>query len=279
VNLPLYQAVVLGIVQGLTEFLPVSSSGHLILVPYLAGWEIVGSAAQSKAFAVAVHAGTFVGLLIYFWPQVLKLLRAWFASIRELRIASELDRRLAWFIIVSTVPGALAGALGEGYIEKKLGMPVQVALLLAGFGLVMAAAERWGSKRRGLENLGFLDAVVIGAAQALALMPGVSRSGVVIAAALVLGFGRRDSARYAFLISLPIIFGAAAWEGAKLVHGGLSPEMAWSFGAGLLTSAIFGYFAVRFLIAYLARHTLYPFVFYRLVVGGACLAIIASGLR
>jgi len=240
---------------------------------------MVGNAGQGKAFAVAVHAGTFAGLLVYFWPQVLRLLRAWFASIKELRIARDLDRRLAWLIIVSTVPGALAGALGEGYIERKLGTPVQVALLLASFGLAMAAAERWGSKKRGLESLGVLDAAIIGVAQALALMPGVSRSGVTIAAALVLGFGRRDSARYAFLISLPIIFGAAAWEGAKLLHGGLSPEMALSFGAGLLTSAISGYLAVRFLIAYLARHTLYPFVFYRLILGAACLAIIASGLK
>jgi undecaprenyl-diphosphatase len=266
-------AIVLGIVQGLTEFAPVSSSGHLILVPWLLGWAKLGSAALDKAFDVALHAGTFVGVVVYFWPQVLRLLAGTGRLLARRRIEGDDDRRLALMVLISTIPGAAAGYFAEDLIEQRLGTPLLVAIEIVAFGLLLGAAERFSRKARTLADYRWWDAVVIGLAQAVALAPGVSRSGITMTAALARGSQRQPAAYYSFLISIPIIGGAAAAKCLALARIGLPPGAAWPFAAGILAAAVSGYFCIRYLLRYLQTRTLQPFVWYRIVVGLALLVL------
>ena len=218
----LFQAIVIGIVQGLTEFLPVSSSAHLIIVPRLLGWD--DPFINSAAFDVMLHMGTLVALLIYFWRDLLRLLGAWLASIRDRRIGDDPDRRLAWLIFISMLPGAILGAALESFFDTFFHDPsrlIFVAVLLAIGALVLWAAERVGRRTRSLEDLRVPDAVIIGAAQAGALFAGISRSGITIAAGLFVGLEREAAARFAFLMAVPIIGGAGLWKSRELLNGGL----------------------------------------------------------
>src|SRR5438067_8950458 len=180
-HLSIFQAMVLGIVQGLTEFAPVSSSGHLILVPWLFHWCIVTPANETlnKTFDVALHMGTFVGAVVYFWRDISMYLAAWFRSIRRRRV-DEIEERMAWFLVIGTIPGAVTGALFESVIEDKLGQPWIIAVMLAAFGVVLYVVDRRARQDHGLEGLTLRRTVFIGLAQAVALQPGVSRSGVTI---------------------------------------------------------------------------------------------------
>jgi len=271
---------VLGIVQGLTEFAPVSSSGHLILVPWLFHWPILTNESLNKTFDVALHMGTFVGAVAYFWRDILKYLRAWVRSMRH-RAVSDVDERLAWFLVIGTIPGAVAGALFEAPIENSLGQPWLIAIMLAVFGVLLYVVDRRASQRRDMEDLKFGDAVAIGLAQAVALQPGVSRSGVTITAARGLGVNRESAARFSFLLSLPIIGGAGLYKGLKLLAGkehippGFGPAFAW----GVLASAVSGFLVIWALLAYLRRRDFAPFVMYRLAAAGVVLGLIASGFR
>ncbi|MBN1458276.1 MAG: undecaprenyl-diphosphatase UppP [Armatimonadetes bacterium] len=265
----LIQAAILGVLQGLTEFLPVSSSGHLILVRQLLGWELLSETHWNTIFDLSVHAGTFVGVLVYFWSDVLRLGSAFLTSFRH-GVAEVPERRLAWIIVVATIPAALAGVLGENAIEEYLReAPMIVAGLLIVFGLVLWLAD-WRSRRtRELQETGWLDGVLIGVGQALSLAPGVSRSGITMTVGLAFGMTREAAARYSFLLSLPIIGGAALYgfhsmvgELNHLPEGGLSV-----FAVGFLTAAVSGYFCIRYFLSYLQRHALAPFVIYRVVVG------------
>lgn len=269
----LLQAAVLGVVQGLTEFLPVSSSGHLILVRELLGWELLADAHWNTIFDVSVHAGTFAGLLVYFWRDIVRLVGAFFSTFRH-GIAGAADRRLAWIIVIATIPAALAGLLGAGVIEAQVReAPMIVAALLILFGLILWAAERRGRKARALSATGWADGMLIGLAQALSLAPGVSRSGITMTVGLARGMTRDTAARFSFLLSIPIIGGAALYG----LHGAVTdlsslPEGAASiFAVGFSSAAASGYLCIRFFLRYLQRHAFAPFVIYRIAAGGLLL--------
>jgi len=273
------QAIILGIVQGLTEFLPISSSGHLILVPWLFDWEyLLENPEFNKTFDVALHLGTFIALVIYFWRDIGVLLAAWVRTLKTRRI-DEPEGRLGWLILLTMVPAAIAGLLFEETIVNTLGAPWLIAVLLILFGAVMWAVDRWSRKVREVDELGWRGALAIGVSQALALSPGVSRSGVTMVTGMLVGLKREAAARFSFLMSIPIIGGAALYSGIGLVQDGLPEGTAAAFVAGMAAAALSGFAAIWFLLAYLRRHSFMPFVLYRFAVGGGVLLLMALGVR
>jgi undecaprenyl-diphosphatase len=275
-----WQALVLGIVQGATELLPISSSGHLILVPWAAGWKYLQDHPDfNKTFDVALHLGTLVAVIIYFWNDVVRLVAAWVRSLRKRHIDSQ-DERVAWYVVVATVPAAIAGAAGENFIEDRLGDPWQIAILMAVFALLLWVADRT-AQARSIEDVGWKGAVTLGLAQCLALMPGVSRSGVTITAGRFMRLDRDSAARLSFLLLIPIVFGAAALKGVKdiLLGGGLPPGSAGPFIVGMLSAAVVGLVAIWALLGYVRRHTYTLFVVYRLALAATILIVIAAGWR
>ena len=274
-----WQAFALGVTQGLTELLPISSSGHLILVPWIANWHYLESHADfNKTFDVALHLGTLVAVVVYFWADVIRYLRAWFTSVAR-RSVTTTDQRIAWWIFFATIPAALAGAVGEETIEKKLGQPYQIAIFLAVFGVLLYVADRSPEQRR-IGDLGFWPAFAIGVSQILALMPGVSRSGITITTGRFARLDRDAAARFAFLLLIPIVFGAVVYKGIKhvLLHS-LPAGSVGPFVVGTLAAAAVGLIAIDLLLGYLRRHDYTLFVIYRLVLAGAILIVIATGWR
>jgi len=271
------QAIILGLVQGATEFAPVSSSGHLILVPWLFGWEFVNDTELNKTFDVALHIGTLAGALIYFRHDVWRYLRAWVASMRARSITS-VDQRLAWALVIGTIPGAIVGATLEDVIEDNLGAPWLIAVMLAIFGVVLYVVDRIARVDRAIGDLRVRDGLVLGVAQALALQPGVSRSGVTITAGRAMGLDRESAARFSFLLSLPIIFGAAVFKGADILESGLG-EYAGPFFWGMVSSAVGGFVAIWGLLAYLRRRDFAVFMWYRIAVAALVLGLIAADVR
>jgi len=269
---------VLGITQGVTEFAPISSSGHLIIVPWLFGWTILRNPELNKTFDVALHIGTLIGALLYFRHDVARYLAAWLRSIRRRSIASA-DERLAWALIVGTIPGALVGALFENVIEDTLGQPWLIAVMLIAFGVILVWVDRAATIRRGIADLSVRDGVVLGLAQAAALQPGVSRSGATITAGRALGLDRESAARFSFLLSLPIIAGAGILKGIDVARSGLPPGMAWPFVWGMVASAVSGFLVIAFLLAYLRRHSFVVFLVYRVAVAIVVFAVIAADVR
>jgi undecaprenyl-diphosphatase len=269
---------VLGITQGTTEFAPISSSGHLILVPWLFDWSILSDPALNKTFDVALHMGTLVGALVYFRGDVARYLAAWMRSIRA-RAIRDVDERIAWALVIGTIPGAIAGAAFESVIEDTLGQPWLIATMLAVFGVVLYVVDRAASTRRRLEDMSVPSGAWLGIAQALALQPGVSRSGVTITAARGMGFDRPAAARFSFLLSLPIIFGAGLFKGIDLVRDGIPAGMEGAFVAGVVSSAVSGFLVIAFLLAYLRRRDFTIFLWYRLAAAALCFVVIATGAR
>ncbi|HEX7145058.1 MAG TPA: undecaprenyl-diphosphatase UppP [Gaiellaceae bacterium] len=273
-----WQALVLGIVQGATELLPVSSSGHLILVPWAAGWHYLQDHPDfNKTFDVALHLGTLIAVILYFWRDVVRIAVAWWQSLKRRRIETS-DERIAWYIVVATVPAAIAGAAGESFIEKKLGDPWQIAILLAVFAIILWLADRV-PPRRAIEGIGWRGAFGIGLAQCLALMPGTSRSGVTITAGRFLKLNRDDAARLSFYLLIPIVFGAAVLKGVKVAKDGLPPGSAGPFVVGMIAAAVVGLVAIWGLLGYVRRHTYTVFVLYRLALSAAILITIGAGWR
>jgi undecaprenyl-diphosphatase len=274
-----WQAFVLGIVQGLTELLPISSSGHLILVPWIADWQYLEThEAFNQTFDVALHVGTLAAVVVYFWEDVVRLVGAWVRSVRRRRIEGP-DERVAWFVAVATVPAAAIGALGEDAIVGHLGEPWQIAIFLAVFGVVLWLADRREPTRR-MSDLGIGTAVAVGFAQSLALAPGVSRSGITITAARFLGLDRDSAARFSFLLLIPIVFGASLWKGlTDVVFGDLPPGSSGPFVVGTLASAASGLAAIWALLGYVRRHDYSVFVLYRLFAAAVILSLIATNVR
>lgn len=276
-----WQALVLGIVQGLTEPLPISSSGHLILVPWLFGFpDIAADSSFNKTFDVALHLGTLVGIVAYFRRDVVRILAAAWSSLRRRSIATSEDR-LPWYIAIATVPGFVFGALGEKTIADALSAEWLIGVQLIVFGLVLYAADRFAKRRRSIGELTGRDAVLIGLAQALALMPGVSRSGITMTAALLLAFNRDAAARFSFLISIPVVAGAVAYKGfTTFVTGdGLPAGAASAFAIGIVSAMISGFVAVWFLLRYIRSKSFSPFVVYRVVAGIVVISLVAAGFR
>ena len=274
-----WQALALGVVQGFTELLPISSSGHLILVPWLANWRYLEiHESFNKTFDVALHVGTLVAVVVYFWADVVRLVSAWFRSVRRRAITTS-DERLSWYVFFATIPAAIAGAVGESFIEKRLGDPWQIAILLATFGIVLFIADRTPESRR-MQDLTYGRALAVGVAQCIALIPGVSRSGISISAGRFLGLDRDSAARFSFLLLIPVVFGAAVFKGLKdVAFGTLPPGSGGPFVVGMLAAAVTGLVAIWALLGYLRRNDYTIFVVYRLAAALAILIIIASGIR
>ncbi|MBI5141616.1 MAG: undecaprenyl-diphosphate phosphatase [Nitrospirae bacterium] len=240
----MFEAIILGIVQGLTEFMPVSSTAHLVFLPELFGWH---GAVDSMAFDVALHFGTTLALLVFFWQDWMEILLK--------------NRRMLWLILAGSVPAGVLGLLFRKVIEESFRTPALMAAMLILFGGVMYVAEKFGG-RKTLSDLGLPDAVTVGMAQALALVPGVSRSGATISAGLFMGYSRPAAARFSFLLSTPAICGATLLESKHIMHG-LDAEMS-IFATGFVTSLLAGWGALLFLMRYLERHPVNVFVYYRL---------------
>jgi undecaprenyl-diphosphatase len=274
-----WQAFTLGIVQGFTELLPISSSGHLILVPWLADWHYLETHDEfNKTFDVALHLGTLVAVVAYFWNDVVRLTIAAFRSLYRRRIETQ-DERLVWYVLAASVPAAIAGALGEKVFEDHFGAPWQIAIFLAIFGVLLWLADR-RPERKDVNQLTFGEALAVGASEILALMPGVSRSGVTITTSRFLGLTRDAAARFSFLMLIPIVLGAVLYTGLK--HVVLDPLPAGSKGpflVGTIAAAGAGLVAIDALLGYVRRRNYSPFVLYRIAVAIAVLAIIASGVR
>lgn len=280
-QIPVAHAIVLGIVQGLSEFLPISSSGHLILVPWLFGWKELSGAANAdlkRTFDVALHAGTFLGAALYFRNDLARLARAAWRSTRRRRVEAN-DERLAWLLVVSAVPAAVAGALIESAVSDALARIPLVGILLIVFGIVLLAADRRPGERA-VGEFRLRDAVVMGIGQAAALAPGVSRSGVTISAGRWLGFERDSAARISFLMSLPIIGGAGLYKGAEVVaEGGLPSGAAGAFVWGTASSAVTGALAVWLVLRVVRSRSFLPFVAYRVAVGVGVLGLALARFR
>ena len=277
--LPNWQAFVLGIVQGLTELLPISSSGHLILVPWLGEWTYLEQHDEfNQTFDVALHLGTLVAVVVYFRRELAALIVAFLGSLARRRIETS-DERVAWVVAVATVPAAVIGAAGEELIAENLGEPWQIAILLAFFAVVLWVADR-RPEERGMKELGLWGAFGIGCAQALSLMPGVSRSGITISAARFLGLGRDEAARLSFLLLAPIGLGAVLLKGGTDVLLGELPA-GWEgpFLVGTLAAAGSGLVAIWGLLGYVRRHDYSVFVVYRLIAAAFVLLLIAGGVR
>jgi undecaprenyl-diphosphatase len=274
-----WQAFTLGIVQGLTELLPVSSSGHLILVPWLADWHYLESHETfNKTFDVALHLGTLVAVVAYFWSDVRALTIAAFRSLARRRIETR-DERVVWYVLAASVPAALAGALGESVFEEHLGEPWQIAIFLAVFGVLLWVADR-RPERKDIDGLTFRESITVGLSEILALMPGVSRSGITITTSRFLGLDRDSAARFSFLLLIPIVLGAVLYTGLKnIVLNPLPDGWEGPFVVGTIASAGAGLIAIELLLGYVRRHNYSPFVLYRIAVAVAVLAIIASGVR
>jgi undecaprenyl-diphosphatase len=269
-----FQAAIIGLVQGLTEFIPVSSSAHLIVVPRVLGWN--DPFVNSNAFDVMLHMGTLVALLIYFWSDLVALLVAWVASIRDRSIGGDPRRRLAWLLVISMLPGALLGALGESFFDTffRQHSLLFIAALLAVGATVLWLAEAFGSRRRSVEDLRLPDAAIIGVAQAFALFPGISRSGITISAGLFLGMTREAAARFSFLMATPIIAGAGIWKARELLGGGLPSGDLGPLAVGFAAALVAGLAAIAFLLAYLRRRSTALFIGYRYVVAAGLVAFV-----
>ena len=268
------QALVLGLVQGLTEFLPVSSSGHLILVPWFFGWK--DPFIDSLTFSVMLHMGTLLALLVYFWHDWLTLIPAGLASIRDRSLAGDPDRKMAWLIVVATIPAVLVGPILNDTIENAVREPAPVAVMLCVGAAILWLAERWGSKLREMNSLTFVGALGIGIAQVLALVPGISRSGVSIAAGLFQGLNREAAARFSFLMATPVVAGAGLFEALKLVKGSsVKPEL-HLIVIGFVAAAISGLLAIRFMLAFLRRQSVNSFVVYRVLLAAAVFVVLLS---
>lgn len=246
------QSIILGIVQGIAEFLPISSSAHLVFIPWLFNWP-----PHTLTFDVALHIGTLFALLAFFW-------REWWGIIKS---------RLVWLLILGSLPGALAGFWGEKFFEETFRGPVTIAVFMIGLALLLWLAEIYSRKKRDLSSVNWFDALAIGLSQALALMPGVSRAGITMTTGLFMGLTRESAAKFSFLLSAPIIAGAGIYKGYGLVKHGLPADERLPFLVGLLTAALVGYFAIKYLLQYLQKHDFYVFIWYRLIVGAGLIAL------
>lgn len=253
----------LGLVQGVGEFLPVSSSAHLIIVPYIFGW-----ARHSDEFDIALHLGSLIAIAVYFWPEIIRLLKAGFSR------AQSKDKRLFWYVIIATVPAGLIGYLFEDYVDEKLRSAILlIAIALAVMGIVLVWADKISAKKRDEYTLSWLESLVIGCSQAIALLPGVSRSGSTMTAGLFFGLNREAAAKFSFLMSIPIILGAGLLK-LRHLH---ATDINGPFLVGVVVAAIVGYFSIRWLLNYLKKSSFSVFAWYR--IGLAALVLIVYIFR
>jgi undecaprenyl-diphosphatase len=253
------QIITLALIQGLTEFLPISSSAHLILVPILTSWQD-----QGLAFDVAVHVGTLAAVVLYFGQELATMARAWLGSLLGRGMTP--DGRLAWAVLFGTIPAGLIGLLGKDWIELYLRSPVVIAVTTIGFAVLLGGADAWGKQNRDEYRITWLDIVIIGLSQALALIPGTSRSGVTMTAGLALGLSRQAAARFSFLLSIPVITLAGGLLALDLIQQ--PQEVQWNvLLLGTFIAALSAYLCIHYFLKWLERISMLPFVIYRLVLG------------
>ncbi len=264
-----FEAVLLGLIQGLTEFLPISSSAHVLIVSQIFGWEDPGA-----AFTAVIQIGTEAAVIVYFRKDLARILRAWIYSLRTQ--VHTMESKLAWYIIIGTIPIVVLGVAFTRQIETAARNLWLVASVLIVFGVVLGLADRYGAKMRALSSMTSRDGVVLGFGQALALIPGVSRSGATITTGLALGYTREAAARYSFLLAIPAVLGAGFYEASKI---GTGSSVAW--GPTLVATAIsfvVGYAVIAWLLRYISTHSFLPFVIYRIVLGAGVLALLSLGI-
>lgn len=269
----LFEAIVLGITQGLTEFLPISSTAHLRIVPAFAGWEDPGA-----AFTAVTQLGTMTAVLLYFRADLVRIARAWLRSLRDPAARRDHDARLGWYIILGTIPIGIFGLAFKDQIENGARDLYLISIALIVLGFVLLAAERVGRKERQIDDITRRDGIVVGFAQALALIPGVSRSGATISAGLFLGFDRTSAARFSFLLSIPAVVLSGLLEFASILNGSDGQHA----GLGALAVATFlafvvGYASIAFLLRYLSDHSTIVFVVYRVALGSLVLLLVSTG--
>lgn len=268
------QAIILGVVQGLTEFLPISSSAHLVLFPFYMGWDV--SAEHNITYDVIVHFGTLFAVLTFFSADIKALFKAFIESIRERRIGPDPYRRLAWFIIAGTIPTGIVFLLIDEWVTQTLKSPnVPVSIFLLVTGTLLIASERIGQRRKAGKELRLFDVLFIGFAQGLAIFPGISRSGSTIAAGLFRGLSREEAARFSFLLAIPVILAASLTEIGDAVSEGIHINEAVVLVAGFFAAAVSGYFAIKYFIDYLKKHSLYVFALYCYALGTVTLILTA----
>ena len=258
-----FQAIVLGLLQGLAEFLPISSSAHLSLTPWLLGWPSPG-----LAFDVALHLGTLIALVWFFWQEWMTLFRAFVGILKKRRIETESERRFVW-VVIATIPGAAAGYLLQDYARSVFRTPALTGAMLIVMGVILWAVDRYARQDRSIEGMTWKEAVGIGLAQMFAIIPGVSRSGSTITAGRAFGFSREAAAVFSFLMSLPIISAAVVFEGRHAIENGITAPLV----AGVIASAVSGWLAISVLLKFVARHSYGVFAAYRLVIGIGVLAV------
>lgn len=266
-------AAILGIVQGVGEFLPISSTGHLILVEKLLG---VSQDTYGLTFDAALHMGTLVAVVWYFRSDIFRLITSVYSLICT-RCVDTQEKKLALYLTVATIPAVFFGLLFEDVVEGVLRSPIVVAVSLILFSGVLWYVEKFGSKKKDLEHMSLRDSIIIGFSQSIALIPGVSRSGITIASGMFQGLSRVDAARFTFLLSIPIIAGAGGIKFVSVVVDALSGRMSGSelsfFGVGIFFSGVFGYLSIAYLLKFLTKHGLYPFIIYRVILGVVVLAV------
>jgi len=259
------QAVILGIVQGLTEFIPVSSSGHLVLVPHFLGWEF--SRSQAFIFDVLVQWGTLFAVFIYFWKDLTVIATAFVRGIIQGKPFADPDSRMGWYLIVATIPAVLAGLLGKDLIEHAFASAKMTGVFLIGTAVLLVIAETVGHRNRSMEEVTWKDGLWIGCSQVLALLPGISRSGSTIAGGMTRHLDRSSAARFSFLMSVPVMLGAGVLAFKDLADLPAANDFLMPLMVGFVAALISGYVAIRWLIAYLSKHSLYVFAVYCVVLG------------
>lgn len=277
--MPIMHAIVLGLVQGLSEFLPISSSGHLLLVPWLFGWnDFDGDPGVEKAFDVSLHIGTLVAAIVYFRADIVRYVGAGGRTLVRRERPIDTDGRVAWLLVLSSLPAAAVGAVFEDTIDEKLGTPTVIAISLIVFGVLLGVVDK-AVGRRNVDGYRVRDAVIVGAAQALALNPGTSRSGITMTAARQIGFDRDSAARLSFLMMIPVTAGAVGLKMVKLIADDIPDGLAVPMMVGIVTSGISGWLAVWGLLRLVRTRTFTPFVIYRVLLGVVVLGIVATGVR
>jgi len=276
--MPILHAIILGLVQGLSEFLPISSSGHLVLVPWLFGWNDFGTPAIEKAFDTALHLGTLLAVLFYLRQELVGYVREGVSVIIAPKRADKQMGRRAWLFVASAIPAGIAGAIGEDWVTEKLGKPVMVAVSLIVFGLVLLWADRLAGERDE-DSFSTRGAMLIGIAQVIALNPGTSRSGITITAARKFGFTRDAAARVSFLMSVPVIGGAVLFKLAKLAKDGVPDGLMTPMIVGIVAAGISGWIAMWGMIRMLRNRNFNGFVIYRVLIGTGVLLLAASSIR
>ena len=270
----LFQSIILGLLQGLTEFLPISSSGHLLIVPALLGWEDPGA-----AFTAVIQLGTEAAVLIYFRHDLWRIFTTWIRSLREPELRRDVNARMGWYLIAATIPISILGLAFSDQIETAARNLYLVGVMLIVFGIILGIADNYGSRKLDVENLSFRDGVLIGFAQSLALIPGVSRSGATISAGLFLGLNRAAAARFSFLLAIPAVVLSGFYELTKILSGEEAVGVPFiNVVVATLVAFVVGYAVIAWFLRYLTNNSFALFVGYRLIVGTGVIILAAAGL-